>query len=866
MTLEKRVIPGSIAGGGTTVTVNIAFDADPSIDTKDEIRYYYGEDDENAATLKEALKDIWWAGAEPYGPWELYSLNGLAVLGDEVFVADCGNGRVRKFTSMGAFRAATPPGTFDQPYGLCVAGGYLYLAEATTPPDTGAIVKLDRDSLAEVARYTDDLLCQPLGVAVDAAGNIYTVHVNVPGILKRDAATGAWSTWKEGIAGFSVAVSGDGHIYVIEQGVNEYVIRKFSLADGSGGAWETSVPIVQPDGLAVDSANRVYVCDADSRKILRFAADGTLLGQFDSPALFNGAWQHPVAVSDGSVICTASDVAGQVVAIRNMLTFVSDENNRFDGADVEVNITKIDGQSVEGMTVFDVSTWTTIDATVAYWRSGVMQMSYSKQFSKVEGETGLFQAMWSVSGGVQEDDPQIQWIAGSVHSGGAKPRVAYIPATARATAVLDLSTFSLAIGSVDYDLEQDGMYAYPQGGSFAFVVVVPDKDVPSARAKSICYDKAGNIVHKEDIVFPDGLFGNIASKAQDIAFEAHRDAAIVRHNWVLITHDPRFEAVAQESAGKLKQAELMSNKATLSFPCTEQEAEYYTATLAGEGDDCPGHKVWSDNLITFEFRTDEDDGNGGRTGKAKTDPSGNVYIEGVIFHSLYTRFPYDIKVFKNDRPFFTVPITVAPLLRFTGSYAQGPGFYPDILKAGVTFDPCSDRFLREGSLTFTIPGLRMAYATVPGFEPFGDEQIPDTTSTYDRAVFTLQNDPDPNLPISEQGDMTGVHYLHCLHSPGGSYDIRSNLNVVEAKWEGFNDLLDAQRPVDGEEEGTIFLGSKEAEFESNWGQPPQTMQGYSPTFLVGEGSYLLKVGAKLFVDESQVHRYEIKIKVRYRKD
>ena len=475
MTLEKRVIPGSIAGGGTTVTVNIAFDADPSIDTKDEIRYYYGEDDENAATLKEALKDIWWAGAEPYGPWELYSLNGLAVLGDEVFVADCGNGRVRKFTSMGAFRAATPPGTFDQPYGLCVAGGYLYLAEATTPPDTGAIVKLDPASLAEVARYTDDLLCQPLGVAVDAAGNIYTVHVNDPGVLKRDAATGTWSTWKEGIAGFSVAVSGDGHIYVIEQGVNEYVIRKFSLADGSGGAWETSVPIVQPDGLAVDSANRVYVCDADSRKILRFAADGTLLGQFDSPALFNGAWQHPVAVSDGSVICTASDVAGQVVAIRNMLTFVSDENNRFDGADVEVNITKINGADPAAFAGFDPEEVDSIEAVVTYTLADGSRMSFEGEFEEGVGGEGsrLFTGTISVFGG---DIEQPQTLLKTAVADREESRAGFhMPFTLRTRFCGESESLTLA--DIEFPVEKGAdSWWYLKGGSKELLAIVRKTD------------------------------------------------------------------------------------------------------------------------------------------------------------------------------------------------------------------------------------------------------------------------------------------------------------------------------------------------------------------------------------------------------
>jgi len=138
VTLEKRVIPGSVAGGGTTVVVNIAFYADSSIDTKDTIRYYYGDDDVNAVTLKEAFPVLRW-GTQGSGPGQFDHPMSVAVLSDAVFVLDNGNARVQKFTKTGSFCSSVSIESTGSFCGICASGGFIYAADDGTyvpPPGT----------------------------------------------------------------------------------------------------------------------------------------------------------------------------------------------------------------------------------------------------------------------------------------------------------------------------------------------------------------------------------------------------------------------------------------------------------------------------------------------------------------------------------------------------------------------------------------------------------------------------------------------------------------------------------------------------------------------------------------------------------
>jgi len=372
VTLEKRVIPGSVAGGGATVAVNIAFDADPSIDTRDELRYYYGEDDENAVTLTEALPVIRW-GTQGSGPGQFNHPMSVAVLGDAVFVLDNGNARVQKFTKTGSFCSSAPIESTGSFCGICASGGFIYAADDGTyepPPGTsvpGAIFKIDPNAMAVVERYADDLLSHPWNIAADPSGNIYAVVPAQTRIVKRDAATGAWAVWKDdfAISAWAMAIPADGIAYVIELyelGGGQYgrKISRFDL-DAEEIPWTVGSDILAVTNawaVAVDVSGRIYVCDPQAQKVFRFSADGALQAECDTALESAGFAAWGLGVSDGSAIYGAEYSSHRVFAIRNSLTFVSDENNLFFGSHMDVSLTAFGVEDINNPGTF---IWTPTD-------------------------------------------------------------------------------------------------------------------------------------------------------------------------------------------------------------------------------------------------------------------------------------------------------------------------------------------------------------------------------------------------------------------------------------------------------------------------------------------------------------------------
>ena len=104
VSLEKRVIPGSTTGGGTDVTVNITFPAEPSLETFNTIQYYYGTDPGEAVTLTEMfpvtyLSRTFFPPAISYIP-----VSDVALLQDSLYVSH-GSWRIQKYRTTGEYQA-----------------------------------------------------------------------------------------------------------------------------------------------------------------------------------------------------------------------------------------------------------------------------------------------------------------------------------------------------------------------------------------------------------------------------------------------------------------------------------------------------------------------------------------------------------------------------------------------------------------------------------------------------------------------------------------------------------------------------------------------------------------------------------------
>ena len=203
---------------------------------------------------------------------QLYNPNGVAVdsLGN-LYIADSYNYRIRKVDTSGVIR--TVAGSGD-----CCFGG-----------DTGAAINA----------YLDD----PMGVAVDSAGNLYIAdtynqrirRVNAAGIITTVAGNGTYGFSGDGGTAtsaelnypYGVAVDSAGNLYIADS--SNYRVRMVSASgiittvagngtccySGDGGA-ATHAQLYNPTGVAVDAAGDLYIADHYNYRVRKVAANGTI--------------------------------------------------------------------------------------------------------------------------------------------------------------------------------------------------------------------------------------------------------------------------------------------------------------------------------------------------------------------------------------------------------------------------------------------------------------------------------------------------------------------------------------------------------------------------------------------------------------
>jgi len=192
---------------------------------------------------------------------QFYSPYGIAVdANGNVYLADTNNNRIRKITSNGTVTtlagsvAGYQDGTgtsamFDNPMGIALdATGNLYVTDTfnnrirkITP--AGTVTTL----AGSTAGYRDGtgtsaMFDSPYGIAVDANGNIYVADYN---IIRKITPTGTVSTLAGSTAGYK---------------------------DGMG----SSAMFDSPAGIAVDANGYIYVADAINTKIRKITPTGTV--------------------------------------------------------------------------------------------------------------------------------------------------------------------------------------------------------------------------------------------------------------------------------------------------------------------------------------------------------------------------------------------------------------------------------------------------------------------------------------------------------------------------------------------------------------------------------------------------------------
>jgi sugar lactone lactonase YvrE len=245
------------------------------------------------------------------------SPSGVAVdASGNVYVADTYNNCIRKVTAAGVVTTLAgsvnygyADGTgaaaqFSSPYGVAVdASGNVYVADSgnncirmvtaagVVTTLAGSLYAGSADGTNAAARFN-----YPVGVAVDASGNVYVADFG-NNCIRKVTAAGVVTTLAGSTEGYAdgtgmaaqfnlpsgVAVDANGNVYVADYGNN--CIRKvtatgvvttlagsvnYGYADGTGAA----AMFYYPEGVAVDASGNVYVADTYNYYIRKVTAAG----------------------------------------------------------------------------------------------------------------------------------------------------------------------------------------------------------------------------------------------------------------------------------------------------------------------------------------------------------------------------------------------------------------------------------------------------------------------------------------------------------------------------------------------------------------------------------------------------------------
>jgi DNA-binding beta-propeller fold protein YncE len=213
-------------------------------------------------------------GGRGSGEFGFRELCGVAIRGDDLYVADTWNGRVRAYTVAGLLRASV--GELYGPRGIAVApNGRVWVS------DTGNHRVVSYGPLLEDVRVFGKRgdargeFASPMGIAASAAGEIYVADTGNRRIqvLAPDGSVArviAFPGWGENVEP-GLAVDADGTIWASDPGVGSVValnpdgrLRVRLATDESGRKLEN------PTGLAIDPKARIlYVVNSGSSTVSR---------------------------------------------------------------------------------------------------------------------------------------------------------------------------------------------------------------------------------------------------------------------------------------------------------------------------------------------------------------------------------------------------------------------------------------------------------------------------------------------------------------------------------------------------------------------------------------------------------------------
>jgi len=216
-----------------------------------------------------------------------------------LYIADAANNRIRKVAPDGVI--TTVAGIGQGTHGYPIPGWGAFLVGFDGPPPLGSESLPSGGYTGDGQLATSEALNGPMGVAVDAAGNLFIADTQNHRIRKVDT---------QGIIS-TVAGNGESTLYVIDKGWSNFQTLYLEYYDGSfsgDGGPATSASLSAPQGVAVDATGNLYITDTDNNRVRMVNPQGII-------STLAGVGQAIGSLGDGGPAVNAQIIVPTGVAV-----------------------------------------------------------------------------------------------------------------------------------------------------------------------------------------------------------------------------------------------------------------------------------------------------------------------------------------------------------------------------------------------------------------------------------------------------------------------------------------------------------------------------------------------------------------------